>query len=775
MLGKRDHTIPATPVSGPGPAQDPRDPYGWAALAAAAVAVLYIVTLSPTTAFWDTSEYIATAHILGIPHPPGNPLFVILARAWSVALSPLGLPIPVRINLFSTLVSALAHGLWFLVAYRILSFFSRDRRFRVTGAFVAVLVSATAFTVWNQSNVNEKVYTVSLMTIALLSWLAFHWRDNLGRGKDDNLLVLMVFILALSVGNHLMAFLVAPAMVVFVLLIHPRTLLNYRLYVAAALATFVGLSIHMFLPIRAALDPIINEADPTCGSVGSALTSIMTWGQSGCGELSAALSRSQYDKPPLIPRLASPSSQIANYLQYFDWQWARALMGSDPTFAWARLPFTFLFGGLGLFGALEHYRRDRTSWWYVLILFATLSAGLVFYLNFRYGYSLPAPGASRDLHEVRERDYFFIVGFSVWGLWAGIGIAALWRRLASRSRGRLAPGLAVLGLALIPLALNWPYASRARDYSARDWGYNLLMSVEPYAVVFTNGDNDTFPLWYIQEVEGIRRDVTVIVTSYLNTDWYVKQLRELTRPCREGLDPATQPTRIVCQRPYEPSLGGARYATEPSEAEAAGQIPLLVREPVSRPVRTIFDLDDATVERVAGSYSVNPERRTVRLGNMTIALAEGQIMLPWHQFALSAISSSLGDRPVYFASTTNAYESLGLESYLIREGLAFRLHNGNIAEHTPQDVVRMPASPLSSVVGEWMNVPRTEALVWEVFAHRSGIPDDWSFWPDRSTLGIPNYYAWAYYALAQAAQLSEDEEGMRRNRERAEAWALLGS
>ena len=117
----------------------------------------------------------------------------------------------VKINLFSTVMRALAHGFWFLVVHHILRYFTEDRRFQLLGAFLAVLVSATAFTVWNQSNVNEKVYTVSLFTIALLTWLAFHWRENLGRGKDDNLLILMVFILALSVGNHLMAFLAAPA------------------------------------------------------------------------------------------------------------------------------------------------------------------------------------------------------------------------------------------------------------------------------------------------------------------------------------------------------------------------------------------------------------------------------------------------------------------------------------------------------------------------------------------------------------------------------------
>src|SRR3970040_660860 len=169
-----------------------RPPYVAALLAGAGVFALYAITLAPTTQFWDTSEYIATAHIVGIPHPPGNPLFVVLARAWSVLLSPLGLDVAMRVNLFSSLMSACAHALWFLVVHHILRYFSPDRTFRLVGAAAAVLVSATAFTVWNQSNVNEKVYTVSLLTIALLTWLAVRWQENLGKGKDDHLLVLMV-------------------------------------------------------------------------------------------------------------------------------------------------------------------------------------------------------------------------------------------------------------------------------------------------------------------------------------------------------------------------------------------------------------------------------------------------------------------------------------------------------------------------------------------------------------------------------------------------------
>jgi hypothetical protein len=105
---------------------------------------------------------------------------------------------------------------------------------------------------------------------------------------------------------------------------------------------------------------------------------------------------------------------------------------ADASFfgAAARALFTLLFVGLGLFGAWSHYRRDRTSWVYFALLFATLAFGLTFYLNFKYGYTYP--GVTREMTEVRERDYFFIVSFSLWGVWAGIGIAALWLWLSER-------------------------------------------------------------------------------------------------------------------------------------------------------------------------------------------------------------------------------------------------------------------------------------------------------------------------------------------------------
>ncbi|MDQ3605193.1 MAG: DUF2723 domain-containing protein [Gemmatimonadota bacterium] len=732
------------------------------------VFLLYAITLGPTTSFWDTSEYIATAHILGIPHPPGNPLFVLLARAWELLLAPTGLSVAVRINLFSALMTSLASVCWFLVMHRVLAFFTPEERLRRIGAGVAVLVSATAFTVWNQSNVNEKVYTVSLLTIALLSWLAFLWRDHIEAHRelpptqtpkkgwhDDNVLVAMLFILALSVANHLMAFLAAPALFVLLVMVKPQVFLNWRLYVWGAVFGVIGLSVHLFLPIRAGLDPIINEAAPTCQGIGEALVSIVTFGNAGCADLSAALAREQYAKPSVLERQAPFIAQLANYFQYFDWQWARSIQGVQGYFAPLRLPFTLLFLSLGGYGAWRHWKQDRISFAYIATLFATLSLGLIYYLNFKYGYNqVGALGLPFDLAEVRERDYFFLVSFSIWGLWAGLGIVALWLRWIESMRGRAQAALRaspVLALALLPLVLNWPYASRMGDYSARDWAYNLLQSVEPYGVLFTNGDNDTFPLWYLQEVEGVRQDVTVIVWSYLNTPWYARQIRGLTTPCeRPGLW-AEDPTRIICQRGFRPELAPALYGN-----------------PVA-PTRGILPLQDAQIDAVTLSPpAILPQDMVFTTRGIEAVLPANTMLAAADQLILAIIREAWGDRPIYFAATTNSHRKLGLGPHVARQGVAYKL----VAPEEREGLIEMPQNtPYSTVFGAYLDVERTRQLLWDEFIHRNLIRQP--HWVDDATRGIPTYYGYAHVSLAQAEQILGNEEAVERNMAEAEAWMRL--
>src|SRR3954463_4746661 len=175
---------------------DNRPSYLAAAIVSAAIFVLYLVTLAPNTAMWDTSEYIAAAYIMGLPHPPGNPFFVVLGRFFS--LLPIATTVAARINLLAALCSATSAAMWFLITERVLVGWLAERWQRIIGGALAALIGASAFTVWSQSVVNEKVYTISLLGLALVSWLTVRWCDDPHGAKADRLLVLIAFLSGLG-------------------------------------------------------------------------------------------------------------------------------------------------------------------------------------------------------------------------------------------------------------------------------------------------------------------------------------------------------------------------------------------------------------------------------------------------------------------------------------------------------------------------------------------------------------------------------------------------
>jgi len=685
-------------------------PYRAAIMAALGALALYVITLAPTTAFWDTSEYIATAHILGIPHPPGNPFFVFVARVWSLLLAPTGLSVAVRINLFAAVTSAASTGCLYLVAHRVLVGYLPSSRTAQWGAAAAAIVGASAFTVWNQSNVNEKVYTLSVLIIALVSWLAVRWRDTRHEPGSERLLLWALFLMAIGSTSHLMSILAGPAVAVLVLLSDPRPLLRPAFLGRGLLLVILGLSFNFVLPIRAALDPVVNEGDPTCESFTGAAAAIYTHGRSGCRALGANLTREQYQTPPVTQRKAPFAAQMGTYAQYFEWQWSRGLDAS-PLPSPARRPFTLLFLALGLVGLASAWRTDRVLFAYLAVLAATLTIGLVYYLNFKHGYSLHAElgGGQR---EVRERDYFFVAGFLLWGSLAGTGLAWVWHTVAQALGGgaqRYRKAAPILVLALIPLALNWSWASRAGDYSARDWAYDLLMSVEPYAVLFTNGDNDTFPLWYLQEVEGVRKDVTVIVGQYLYTSWYPRQLQELTLAQN--------------QRAFDPELVPGLY------------------EDRDMPGTPIMRLSEEVLNQV--STVRLPEDLTVAFPKLAVTYPSGMVLDRSQQLAIRIISDSSLERPIYFSSAAGLMRQLGLDRWGVRHGLTTKLELRNLETDPNEGLVQ--GTP--EYGGNWFDVEHSLRLYDEVYEFR-GLRER-EIWQDRSTLMMP----WQFYVMA--LQLSD--------------------
>src|SRR5213594_992966 len=705
MTSMRDQLTPYTDAG--------RPPYVAALVVALGALILYIVTLAPTTQFWDASEYITAVHAFGIPHPPGNPLFILLAHAWG--LLPLGADYARRINLLAAATSAAAAGFWFLIAERWLRPIVSPTWPRRLSAAAGVMVSATTFTVWNQSVVNEKVYTVSVLSIALVLWLAVRWADQPAAARRDHQLVLIVYLLALTATNHLMGVLAAPALLVYVLVTDPRALLRPRFLIAAALVAAVGTSVDLFMPIRAHFDPYLNAGEPT------------TW-----QALQAVLARAQFGKPsvfanPMYPpgpdnpghTLVLYGQQLLNYLQYFTWQF-----GHDWDAAVQRF-LALAFAALGLAGARRQWRAERRAALAITTLVITLTVALVFYLNFRWGFSQPYSGPGLE-HEVRERDYFFIASFAVWGIWVGMGLAAVMERL-QQTLGRTQPiaarrwalSLPVLLVALVPLLGNRLTASRAGETMARDFARDVLQSLDPYALVVTAGDNDTFPLWYAQEVEGVRRDVSVLVLSLANTGWYVRQLQQRAPPTFDA--------------GAAPDLYHGRVWPRPPT-------PWMSRFYLGDPADTLPD------------YIPLAQPATGHLGPIAVALDPSRLGRPYLMRSdlavLQIIKDQPGKRPIYFSTSTGNYaDQLGLSPYLLGEGLVRRVVPRTVAV----------GGGVWSVEGRgFVDVPRSAALLFglyrggETAARRR--PRGWVDVPSQnSLLG----YVFAYDTIAQALRESD--------------------
>ncbi len=212
----------------------------WGLVTALAVWGLYLLTLAPTVGFWDSSEYVATAHILGLPHPPGNPFFVVVGRVWDLLLGFTGLPVALRINALGATLSAGASFFWFLAVARIVGRFCENRHEVLVAAIVGVWVGATTFTVWTQSNLNEKVYPLSMFIVALVSYLAMAWMDEADTARGNRLLLLIALVLGLGWANHTMSLLPGLALAALVLVHRWRAALNPRLLGLGILLLAVG-------------------------------------------------------------------------------------------------------------------------------------------------------------------------------------------------------------------------------------------------------------------------------------------------------------------------------------------------------------------------------------------------------------------------------------------------------------------------------------------------------------------------------------------------------
>src|SRR5687768_17157647 len=252
----------------------------------------------------------------------------------------------------------------------------------------------------------------------------------------------------------------------------------------------------------------------------------------------------------------------------------------------------------------------------------------------------------------------------------------------------------VLAIAFIPLFANWQFASRRGDTTTRDFAHDLLNSVEPYGILVTAGDNDTFPLWYAQHVEGIRKDVVIAVTELLNTEWYARQLvRNPVHPYDEANGPA---------------IYRGRHWPKPTQA----------------PVRMTLD----EVDQVP-PYVRIAETQLFQAGDIRAEVEPG-ILQKGDILVLRMIKDNTG-RPIYFSRTTGAYaHRLGLGPYLLTQGFARKLMPN----------VPTPGKDTLLVQGEgFVDVPRSVSLWTDVYrGQRAFIAENG--WPDHASINIPVLY-----------------------------------
>ena len=625
-------------------------------LSFAIAAVVYGLTVEPTASLWDCPEFITCGYKLEIGHPPGAPFFMLVANLFSqFASSPS--QVALMVNLLSALLSAGCIFFLFLTITHLAKKLINNIFIIETCGLVGAMAYTFSDTFWF-SAVEAEVYAFSSFLTALMFWLILKWEDEADSPRSDRWIILIAYITGLSIGVHLLCLLCLPAMA-FVVWFRKKNLYGrllkarrrlLKLSLSCLLMFLVGFSSYGVILVRA------NACPPMCENEPKTLSTLGKY-----------LSREQYGQKPLYPRIYSMYHVDAYeswmgdietrdgiptkgenlryfltyqvnfmYWRYFLWNFVgrqNNIQGLGEVehgnwitgFRWiddwlldcdtSKLPSDLednkgrnVFYGLplllGLLGILWQWRQGcegRRQLWVVSLLFVMTGLAIVVYLN-------------QTPMEPRERDYAYVGSFYAFAIWIGLGAAYL---------RKLAP-LALL----IPLQMasqTWDDHDRSGRYTCRDFGRNYLMTMqdEGRPVIFTNGDNDTFPLWYNQEVEGVRRDTRDCNLEYLQTDWYIDQMK---RPAYDS-----------------PALP----ISWSHEDYRQGQLEYL-------PIDT-------------DSLAITSGKDT-----MTISLKGKRYLLKNELMVLEMLSNAVWSRPFYMSISMGNCLSF-LRDHLVLEGLAYRI------------------------------------------------------------------------------------------------------
>lgn len=661
---------------------------------------VYIRTIAPTTSFWDCGEFIACSYTLSVMHPPGAPLYLLIGRIMTQL--PFVTDIGLRVNLFSAVISAATVFFTFLIIAQLIRRWRgvpktwEDRLIVFGSAVFGALAFAFTDSQWFNA-VEAEVYAFSIFFTALVVWLALRWGEH-STEKGGMVLIFFIFYLfGLATGVHLLNILAFPV-VLLVAFFHDNlqvkrllllvtvqavvpillyilfyqydpTTLDYRALVAHQakagqfLKIFGGLwvagtliwmyrkdksvfaawwvlpvlfivaySTYLVIYVRANMSPPINENDPS------------TW-----AGMQDYLARKQYGEEELMLTFLKRKADFWQYqihfmfTRYFGWNFiGKGVMLDNHDRIIEIISFKGLYGLpfiVGLWGAVHHFYKDWKRALIVFILFLITGYAILIYLNQKN----PQP---------RERDYSYVGSFFAFSLWVGIGMAGVleWigEAIKKQKVKKVVYGLAMVLLFIaVPvnlLAVNFESHDRAGNYVAYDYSYNMLQTCEPDGILFTNGDNDTFPLWFLQEVYGVRKDVRVVNLSLLNTPWYIKQLRDAEPKVPIAWDDA----RIDA---LQPMLWEERDVQIPVSGKVRQQL-----------LPELSDKEAASMTE-AITWKMKP---TWDVGNAKLIKVQ-DIMI------LRILQANQWKRPVYFAVTVARDAMIGLDPFMRMDGLATRV------------------------------------------------------------------------------------------------------
>jgi hypothetical protein len=682
---------------------------GWAIFVL--TSIVYLYTMQPNLSFWDCGEFAACAYTLSVPHPPGAPLWTLIGRVATIL--PIGSNPAVKINTMSAVSSGFTVMFLYLVLVMVIKSWKGEPKhrwdaFTIFGASaIGALSYAFCDSFWFNA-LEAEVYSFGTTLVALSVWLIMYWRENADKKGNEKILLLFAYIAGLALGIHLLviqviliggliyyfkkyeysgksfiiAFLISCAAF---LAVYPVITLWYPSWLAGNFTVFkiqdstvvswlavllvpglvlaahyslkhkkraqaivytgfflifIGYSIYSVVLLRARVDNLpINENNPR-----------------NMQTLVSYLNREQYGEAPFWPRRYSHEPMHrktwTNYTgdwdfmwryqinhmfnRYLGWQYiGRAGYDMDDGIDWSKfygIPFL-----LGLIGLFYHFRKD---WKLALtFLWMFLLTGVISELFQRQ--QDPQP---------RERDYFYEGAFFVYSLWIGIGVMGILELIRDGIKNNAAAKTAGIAFLLgafifVPVNMfrvNFHYQNRHGNYLPFDYGYNILQSVAKDGILFTNGDNDTFPLWYLQAA-GYRTDVRVVNLSLVQTDWYIKQLRDSSPYGSLKVPISLSDEQIKRLGPTQWSDYKNVSTHVPPEA-----YPDSLRE--NNP----------------------PDKLTWKMPS-TISQGDIKGIRVSDQMIFDIIKTNDWKRPICFSVTVSPDNYIGLDEYLVQEGMAKRL------------------------------------------------------------------------------------------------------